>query len=77
MRRQSRQAARYKRLAGEIHEFKALLWLKRWVGALDTLAGADDALKACETQVADTATKASELTRKVAEMAELLEPKRE
>ncbi len=77
LRRQSRQAARYKRLAGEIHEYKALLWLKRWVGALDTLAGADEALKACENQVADTATKASELTRQVSELAELLEPKRE
>ena len=30
LRRQSRQASRYKRLAGEIHEYKALLWLKRW-----------------------------------------------
>ena len=77
LRRQSRQAARYKRLAGEIHEYKALLWLKRWVSALDTLAGADDALKACEAQVADTATKASELTRQAAELSGLLEPKRE
>ncbi len=77
LRRQSRQAARYKRLAGEIHEYKALLWLKRWVSALDTLAGADDALKACENQVADTATKASELTRQATELAGLLNPKRE
>ncbi|WP_051279249.1 chromosome segregation protein SMC [Hellea balneolensis] len=77
LRRQSRQAARYKRLAGEIHEYKALLWLKRWVSALDTLSGAQDALKACESQVADTATKASELTRKAAELNGLLEPKRE
>jgi len=77
LRRQSRQAARYKRLAGEIHEYKALLWLKRWVSALDTLAGSQDALKACENQVADTATKASELTRQAAELSGLLEPKRE
>ena len=77
LRRQSRQAARYKRLAGEIHEYKALLWLKRWVSALDTLAGAQDALKACEAQVADTATKASELTRQAAELAGFLDPKRE
>ena len=77
LRRQSRQAARYKRLAGEIHEYKALLWLKRWVSALDTLAGSQDALKACENQVADTATKASELTRQAAELNGLLEPKRE
>ena len=54
LRRQSRQAARYKRLAGEIHEYKALLWLKRWVSSLDTLAGSQDAFKACENAVADT-----------------------
>ncbi len=77
LRRQSRQAARYKRLAGEIHEYKALLWLKRWQSALDTLSGAQDALKACEARVADTATKASELTRSAAELSGLLEPKRE
>ena len=77
LRRQSRQATRYKRLAGEIHEYKALLWLKRWVSALDTLAGSQDALKACETQVAETAKKASEMTREVAELAGFLEPKRE
>ena len=77
LRRQSRQASRYKRLAGEIHEYKALLWLKRWISALDTLAGSQDALKACENQVADTATKASELTRQAAELNGLLEPKRE
>ncbi len=77
LRRQSRQAARYKRLAGEIHEYKSLLWLKRWEHALETLAGSQDALKVCETQVADTAAKASELTRKAAELAEHLEPKRE
>ena len=77
LRRQSRQASRYKRLAGEIHEYKALLWLKRWVSALDTLAGSQEALKACENAVADTATKAAELTRQAAELNGLLEPKRE
>jgi len=77
LRRQSRQAARYKRLAGEIHEYKALLWLKRWQSALDTLAGAQDSLKTCDAKVAETAAKASELTRTAAELAGLLEPKRE
>ena len=77
LRRQSRQAARYKRLAGEIHEYKSLLWLKRWEHALETLAASQEALKVCETQVQDTAAKASELTRLAAEKAEGLEPKRE
>lgn len=77
LRRQSRQATRYKRLASEINEYKALLWLKRWQSALDTLATAQDALKGCDAQVADTAAKASELTRKASELAGLLDPKRE
>ncbi|RKQ70974.1 condensin subunit Smc [Litorimonas taeanensis] len=77
LRRQSRQATRYKRLAGEINEYKALLWLKRWISAIDTLAAATENSTECENRVADTATKASELTRRAAELSALLEPKRE
>ena len=77
LRRQSRQAARYKRLAGEIHEYKSLLWLKRWENALETLETSQNAFKTCETRVQETATRASELTRKTAELAEGLEPRRE
>ncbi len=77
LRRQSRQAQRYKRLAGEIHEFKALLWLKRWQAALEILSGSELALKSCETEVQDMAAKAAELSRKATELAETLEPKRE
>ena len=77
LRRQSRQAARYRRLAGEIHEFKALLWLKRWESALETLSGSEAALQTSETQVQDLAAKAAELTRQAAELAETLDPKRE
>ena len=77
LKRQSRQASRYKRLAGEIHEYRALLWLKRWRAALDTLAGAQDALKACESNVQDTALKAAEATRQAAELSGLLKPKQE
>ncbi len=77
LRRQSRQATRYKRLAGEIHEFKSLLWLKRWQLALATLAASKEAMQETETQVQETAAKASELTRKAADLAGTLEPKRE
>lgn len=77
LRRQSRQAARYKRLAGEIHEYRALLWLKRWKSALDTLAGAQDALKACETAVQDTALKATEAERLASELSTTIKPKQE
>ncbi len=77
LRRQSRQAARYKRLAGEIHEYRALLWLKRWKAALDALAGAQDARKACETNVQESALKATEAARQAAELSGLLKPKQE
>ena len=77
LRRQSRQAARYKRLAGEIFEYKALLWLKRWNAAIETLSTAQETLNTYNTQVQDTAKAASEATRDAAELAALLEPKRE
>lgn len=77
LRRQSRQAARYKRLAGEIHEYKALLWLKRWVAALDTLAGAQDALKACDQAVQDSALRAAEAQRLASDLSGTLKPKQE
>ena len=77
LRRQSRQAARYKRLAGEIHEYKALLWLKRWQAALDTLESAQTDLRKREKAVGDTQIKASETMRRADELSGLLEPKRE
>jgi len=77
LRRQSRQAARYKRLAGEINEFRALLWLKRWETALETLAGAQKSLSQCQTIVQDTAARSAELTRVAAQLNETLDPKRE
>ena len=77
LRRQSRQAARYKRLAGEIFEYKALLWLKRWNSAIETLSVAKETLQTYETQVQDTAKAASEATREAAELSALLDPKRE
>ncbi|MGB0906474.1 MAG: chromosome segregation protein SMC [Maricaulaceae bacterium] len=77
LRRQSRQASRYKRLAGEIFEYKALLWLKRWNHALETLSTAQETLQTYEKQVQDTAKSSSEAAREVAEIATLLDPKRE
>jgi len=77
LRRQSRQAARYKRLAGEIHEYKALLWLKRWQSALNTLENAQADLQEREKAVGDTQLEASESMRRADELSGLLEPKRE
>jgi len=77
LKRQGRQARRYKRLAGEIFEYKTLLWLKRWNAALATLQTADEDNRAAQSRVADAAKRASELTRTAAELSGLLEPKRE
>ncbi len=77
LRRQSRQATRYKRLAGEIHEYKALLWLKRWELALQTLHQSQEALAQCEKDVQEKAAKSAEMTRIRTELATHLDPKRE
>ena len=77
LRRQSRQATRYKRLAGEIREYKALLWHKRWQLAIATLGAAKEELSAIEVVVADTAKLAASLTTKAQEIAAELDPKRE
>lgn len=77
LRRQSRQATRYKRLAGEIREYKALLWFKRWQLAIATLSAATEELRAVEIVVADTAKLAASLTTKAQEISAELDPKRE
>ena len=77
LRHQSRQAARYKRLAGEIHEYKALLWLKRWQNALENLAESEVDVQTHENAVTNTARAAAELTARVAKLASELTPKRE
>ena len=77
LRRQLRQATRYKRLAGEIREYKSLLWYKRWKLAIATLGAASEDVRACETLVADTAKQAAALTRAVQLIADELEPRRE
>ncbi len=77
LRRQSRQASRYKRLASEIHEYKALLWLKRWSAALQTLSESQETLKICEARVQDTAAKASEMIRAASDLSSHMDPKRE
>ena len=77
LRRQSRQAARFKRIAGEIHEYRALLWLKRWQSALETLSGNEDSLKQAEARVQDLTSTVTRLSTEVAEIAVKLEPLRE
>ena len=77
LRRQARQATRYRRLAGEIHEYRSLLWLKRWQESLDALKAAGEAKAHCETRVQELSKSASETMRTAAELAEKLEPIRE
>ncbi|WP_017932656.1 AAA family ATPase [Robiginitomaculum antarcticum] len=77
LRRQSRQASRFKRLAGEIREYKALLWLKRWDAALQSLTEAQQTRGDIETQVQDLTRAAAEKTRIAAQISTTVEPKRE
>ena len=77
LRRQARQATRYRRLAGEIHEYRSLLWLKRWHMSLDALKAAGEAKAHCESKVQDLSKSASETMRIAADLSEKLEPIRE
>jgi chromosome segregation protein len=77
LRRQSRQATRYKRLAGEIREYKALLWLKRWEHALSTLTSNAEDFKTAEAKVQDLTGKVAGFSAEVADIAAKLEPHRE
>lgn len=77
LRRQSRQATRYKRLAGEIREYKALLWLKRWENALATLSSNTENLKTSEQLVQDLTGNVAGLSTEVADISSKLEPHRE
>lgn len=77
LRRQSRQATRYKRLAGEIREYKALLWLKRWEQALSTLSDNAETLRNAEKLVQDLTGRVAAFSTEVADISAKLEPHRE
>lgn len=77
LRRQSRQASRYKRLAGEIREYKALLWLRRWELALAALEGTQSALKESEAKVADLTGQVAAFTTALSDISVKIEPLRE
>ncbi len=77
LRRQSRQAARFKRLAGEIREYRTLLWLKRWQQALQALELSTTELKDSEIKVAELTSQVTVLTTQVTEISAKLEPHRE
>ncbi|MEE9273284.1 MAG: chromosome segregation protein SMC [Robiginitomaculum sp.] len=77
LRRQSRQANRYKKLAGLIREYKALLWLKRWEQALKSVTDNRQALKDAEGKVAGLTGTVTKLTTQVSEISTRLDPLRE
>ncbi len=77
LRRQSRQAARYKRLAGEIREYKALLWLKRWEHALEALGTNAKDLQDAEAKVQELTGQVASASTEVANLTSGLEPHRE
>ncbi len=77
LRRQSRQAARFKRLAGEIREYRTLLWLKRWEQALSSLDNNSQAFKNSEIRVSELTSVVTVLTTEVTEITAKLEPHRE
>ena len=77
LRRQSRQAARYKRLAGEIREYKALLWLKRWQHALEAVETNATNLQETEAKVQQLTGEVASASTEVANLTSGLEPHRE
>ena len=77
LRRQSRQAARYKKLAGEIREYKALLWIKRWELAITALTDNTQILTDNETLVQDLTAQVAHQSTQVATITAKLEPHRE
>lgn len=77
LRRQSRQATRYKKLAGEIREYRTLLWLKRWEHALVMVKGNKKSLSECEHTVRDLTRQVANLSTEVANITTKLEPHRQ
>ncbi|MBL4871428.1 MAG: AAA family ATPase [Robiginitomaculum sp.] len=77
LRRQSRQASRYKRLAGEIREYKALLWLKRWQHALEAVNTNAQNLQETEAKVQQLTGEVANASTEVTNLTSGLEPQRE
>lgn len=72
LRKQSRQATRYRNLSDHIRKAEATLYLLRWNRALDNLDKARSALKLAETKVAELAQVNSVAATKQAEAAATL-----
>ncbi|MEO1040057.1 MAG: chromosome segregation protein SMC [Pseudomonadota bacterium] len=66
LQRQARQASRYRKLSGQIREFEALVWLRRWRDAHESVASAEaehgeiEAVAAEAIRIAASAASAAE-----------------
>jgi len=77
LRRQARQASRYRNLSGLIHKAEALLFLLRWRDLEALSETASDALAAATEIVAERTQRAAEASTVQAEAASALPPLRE
>lgn len=72
LKKQSRQANRYRNLSDHIRKAEALLFHIRWIRALDTLEGDRDNLKKAEALVAQFAAIVANCTKKQVDAAEIV-----
>jgi chromosome segregation protein len=76
LRRQARQASRYRNLSGLIHKAEAMLFLLRWRDLAEIARSADAALASASRMVADRTARAAEAATEQAEAAAALPPLR-
>ena len=76
LRRQARQASRYRNLSGLIHKAEAMLFLLRWRDLSEIAQHAESALAAATDTVADRTARAAEAATEQAEAAAALPPLR-
>ena len=77
LRRQARQARRYRRLSDRVRDAEARWLLRRWRDAETAVAAGDDALSAIEREVAEATRAVAEATTTQTAAAEALPPLRE
>ncbi|MBI1250643.1 MAG: AAA family ATPase [Alphaproteobacteria bacterium] len=77
LRRQAKQAERYRGLAQAIRQHEALLLHRRWMALRASAAAQEEAVRACEREVASSAAAASASAAKLESLREGLAPLRE
>lgn len=77
LKKQARQASRYRNLSGDIRRAEATLFLLRWKAAERDLALGHEQLKEAETRVVQMTGKAAEASTRQAECAATLPPLRQ